>query len=226
MVKDSTAVSEHYGTNYFDWQKTIGSFGAWVDSHKFQPLIGPDDTVIDFGCGGGFLLNALLCKKKIGIEPNSSAAPSINGFGITHFFNPNDARLALGEGFADVIISTNALEHTLNPLQELKDLRRLLKPAGIISFIVPCDSVHLAYKPDDINHHLFSWSPMNLGNIFSEAGYRIEYAKPYIHKWPRYSAQVAKLGWPIFNLCCKVWARIDNEWTQVEIKASNPEARK
>ncbi len=166
LTNDALRTSEHYQSDYFEWQRRIGSFGAWVDSHKFQPFIRPDDTVIDFGCGGGFLLNALHCKRKIGIEPNPSAAPSIEGFGITHFSNPNDARMAMGERFADVIISTNVLEHTLNPLQELKDLRRLLNPGKVISFIVPCDSIHFAYKPNDINHHLFSWSPMNLGNIF------------------------------------------------------------
>lgn len=222
MVNDASTVSEHYKADYFEWQRQMGLFGAWVDSHKFQPFIGSTDTVIDFGCGGGYLLNALRCKRKIGIEPNPSAASSIEGFGITRFANSAEARMAMGESFADVIISTNVLEHTLNPLQELKDLRRLLKPGKAIHFIVPCDSVHLAYKPGDINHHLFSWSPMNLGNIFTEAGYEVRYAKPYIHKWPRYSERIAKLGWTVFNLSCKIWARIDNGWAQVEVNAVNP----
>ncbi len=54
----------------------------------------------------------------------------------------------------------------------------------------------------------------------------MEYAKSDIHKWPRYSAQIAKLGWPIFNFCCRIWGRIDNDWAQVEVMAFNPDELK
>ena len=115
-------VSAHYDESYFDWQKECGEFGGWAASFKFKESIVKDDIVIDFGCGGGFLLNRLECNKKIGIEPNPSAARSVVSFGIQHFSSPKNALELLGEGVADVIISNNALEHTLNPFQELKEL--------------------------------------------------------------------------------------------------------
>ena len=110
-------VSAHYGEDYFDWQKEWGELAGWAASFKFKESISKDDAVIDFGCGGGFLLDGLECNRKIGIEPNPSAARSVESFGIQHFHSPTHALELLGEGIADVIISNNALEHTLNPLQ-------------------------------------------------------------------------------------------------------------
>lgn len=212
-------MNSHYNKKYFDWQKDIGAFGGWANSFKFKKNISDNDTVIDFGCGGGYLLENLKCSNKIGIEPNPSAAKSVKNFKIQHFFSPSEALNELGEEFADLIISNHALEHTLNPLQEIKNLRPLLKVGGVMYFYVPLDSINCNYNPKDINQHLFSWSPQNIGNLFVEAGYEIEYCKKFIHKWPPFYEKLAMLGWPIFNLLCLIYGRIDRRWFQVEIKA-------
>lgn len=216
---DYTNVSAHYDADYFAWQRDIGAFGGWANAFKFRKSVTRDDTVVDFGCGGGFLLNSLACKRRIGIEPNPAAAASAEALGVQHFSSPVAALAQLGEGVADVIISNNALEHTLNPLQEIKNLRPLLKLNGIIHFVVPCDAISYRYNPADINYHLFSWSPQNLGNLFTEAGYQVEYARPYVHKWPPYYRTIARLGWPLFNLACRIYARLDRRWFQVEVRA-------
>ena len=120
-------VSDYYDKDYFDWQKNVGAFGGRANSFKFNKTVSQKDTVIDFGCGGGFLLKNLDCQNRIGIEPNESAAISVKDFGIKHFFSPLDALRELGEEVADVIVSNHALEHTLNPLDEIKNLKLLLK---------------------------------------------------------------------------------------------------
>ena len=218
-LKGSSNASKHYNAEYFNWQKNVGAFGGWANSFKFKKYINLEDTVIDFGCGGGFLLKNLNCKNKIGIEPNPSAAKSVRNLGIQHFPSPKDALNQMGESIADIIISNNALEHTLNPLQEIISLRALLKVGGTIHFYVPCDSIHYKYNPKDIDHHLFSWSPQNLGNLFKEAGYEVEYSKKFIHKWPPFYTKIAILGWPIFNLACRIYGQIERQWFQVEVKA-------
>jgi len=172
-----------YDLDYFNWQKDMGVFGGWANSHLFRKSIANTDTVIDFGCGGGFLLDNLDCKIKFGIEPNPSAQESVKRFAIECFSSPKNAVDNLGQEIADVLISTNALEHTLNPLQEIIDLKPLLKVGGTIHFVVPCDSIHYKYNPGDLNYHL------------------------------------AKLGWPIFNLACLVYGRVERSWFQVELMA-------
>lgn len=215
----TSTASERYDKNYFDWQKNIGAFGGWANSYKFKKTIDKENSVIDFGCGGGFLLGHLECRQKIGIEPNAAAAEVITGHGIKHFLSPTAALTALGAESVDVIISNHALEHTLNPLEELKALSLILKSGGVIHFFVPCDSISYAYNPKDINYHLYSWSPQNLGNLFHEAGFEVVYSRPYTHKWPPYYRHFGKLGWPIFNLLCKIYAHFSRSWWQVEILA-------
>jgi SAM-dependent methyltransferase len=218
----ATSTEGHYDADYFEWEKGIAEFGAWAHSSKFQNSIRPTDAVVDFGCGGGYLLHKLNCRDRIGIDPNPSSAEVAARLNVRHYFNSRDAVRELGDGFADVIISVHALEHTANPLQELKDLYPLLKPGGKMHFLVPHDSVKKMWSPNDINQHLFSWSPMNLGNLFTHAGYEVEYAAPYLHKWPPRSKQIAALGWSVFNLACFIYGHIEQSVTQVELRARKP----
>jgi len=221
-MSDLTHMSSHYNANYFDWQEGLGAFGGWADLHKFSRSISPKDVVLDFGCGGGFLLRNLSCKRRIGIEPNQSAASTLKANGIEHFLNSADALHELGQGAVDVIISNHALEHTLDPLSELKRLLPLLRSGGVAHFVVPCEAISTLYMENDINHHLFTWCPQNLGNLFTEAGYKVEFSRPYIHKWPPYFKEIAKLGWPIFNVACRLWGRIERRSFQVELRAVKP----
>ncbi|MCH7499475.1 MAG: class I SAM-dependent methyltransferase, partial [Nitrospinae bacterium] len=150
--------AEHYNEDYFNWQKNIGAFGGKANLFKFNKTVKSSDTVIDFGCGGGYLLANLNCRTRIGIEPNESASNAIDKNGVKHFFSPKQCLDELGESCTDVIISDNALEHTLNPLEELKSLYPLLKGGGTIHFIVPCHSIGDSSNPKDTNYHLYSWS--------------------------------------------------------------------
>jgi len=224
MASQATQVSAHYNADYFGWQRRVGEFGAWALAPKFEKSIRSSDTVIDFGCGAGFILNRLNCRKKIGIEPNPSAAEYVARHGIRHFVNSADALHELGEGAADVIISNHALEHTLSPFDEIKRLRPLLKPGGIIHFIVPCDSIGMKYSTSDIHRHLFTWSPLNLGNLFSEAGYEVEYSRPWVNKWPPFYRTISALGRPIFDLTCRIYGQLERSWFQVELRARKPQS--
>ena len=213
--------SDHYDADYFDWQRKIGIFGGKANSFKFDRSIKRNDSVIDFGCGGGFLLKNLDCAERLGIEVNESAHEQILENGVQPFSSPKALYEMRGGECADVIISNHALEHTLNPLLELKSLVPLLKKGGKIHFVVPCDNITRKWKANDINYHLYSWSPMNLGNIFVEAGFKIIEVKPYIHKWPPFYQLIQKaFGWSVFNFVCRIWGRVQRSWYQVEVVAT------
>ncbi len=215
----SNRVSKHYDEEYFNWQASIGEFGGWANRTKFEAYISQADTVLDFGCGGGFLLKGLQCQRRLGVEVNPAAATTAKENGIDVYSCADDVE----DASIDVIISNNALEHTLMPLQELQSLYKKLKPGGRIVFVVPCESISFAYKPDDVNRHLFSWSPMCLGNLFDEAGFEVHESKPYIHKWPPRFRWFARLGGrTFFELSCRVWGRLARQWFQVRVVASKP----
>ncbi len=207
---------EHYTENYFEWQGTIGEFGGWANLDKFKDFIKQDFTVVDFGSGGGYLLKNIECRNKIGIEINETARKKSKEIGIQSLGSAK----SLEDECADLIISTNALEHTTHPLNELKELYRILKPSGKIVFVVPCESISYSYKPNDVNYHLYSWSPMCIGNLFNEAGFNVLESKAYKHKWPRYYDKIAKIfGRNIFNTICKLYARWETTWFQVRVVA-------
>lgn len=209
-------ISAHYDKDYFDWQAPLGEFGGWANLSKFSDYIRETDEVMDFGCGGGFLLKNVKCHKRVGIEVNPAAAESARQNGLEVF---GDVR-NVPDNYVDVIISNNALEHTLQPLEELKALHGKLRPGGKIIFVVPCESVSYAYVPNDVNHHLYSWSPMCIGNLFTEAGFTLIESKPYIHKWPPYFKHIARLGGRRgFDLACRLWARMERTWYQVRVVA-------
>ena len=136
----SNRISNHYNSNYFDWQSPDGAFGGWANQTKFNKYIQPEDIVLDFGCGGGFLLKNLNCKKRVGLEINPAAIEAAKKNGVEVYNRVVD----IPDNSIDIIISENALEHALQPLEELKDLYKKLKTGGKIIFVVPCESI--SYK--------------------------------------------------------------------------------
>lgn len=212
----SGRASTHYDDRYFDWQFPIAEFGGWANQSIFRDYISSDSRVLDFGCAGGFLLKGLNCSKKVGVETNPSAVEVARKNGIEVFNRAED----IPDEYVDVIISNNVLEHTLQPLEELKLLYRKLRAGGKIVFVVPCESIRMSYRPNDINHHLYSWSPMSIGNLFTEAGFSVLESKPYMRKWPPAYRLIAKVGGrKLFELACSIYGRLERSWLQVRIVA-------
>lgn len=211
-MSNPSKVSSHYDESYFERQLPIGEFGAWANQTKFIKYITENDDVLDFGCGSGLLLKGIKCKRKIGVEINPAAMEFARMNGVEVYQDVDD----IPDECVDVIISNNVLEHTLRPLDELKSLYKKLKYGGKIIFVVPCDSISFKYKPNDVNHHLYSWSPMNLGNMFIEAGFSVVESKAYIHKWPLKWRLIAKFrNRPLFELLCRISGVFRRSWFQV-----------
>ena len=205
-------VSDYYDRKYFeDFQKPMGEFGGEAELFKFQKHIEDEHTVLDFGCGGGFLLRNLKAKEKFGVEINPVARDYGRSMGL-------DIRSDLSEldnEMFDVIISNHCLEHVTCPHEVIKKLYQKLKPGGRIIIVVPVDSYNLRYRANDVNYHLYSFSPMNLGNILDSCGFKKINSKPLFHKWPPFFSNIQKLlGWNLFHIVCYVYGRLNRRWVQ------------
>lgn len=212
----ATPATRYYDARYFAWQSSVGEFGGWANLPKFAPYIRSRDCVLDFGCGGGFLLKNLDCHRRIGIEVNPAAIATARENGVEVYTQVQD----VPDGCVDVVISNHALEHVLHPLQELKALYSKLRVGGRLVLFVPCESISSRYRPGDINRHLYSWSPMCLGNLLSEAGFAVLEAQPFIHKWPPGYRRIAKLGGrPLFEIACRIFGRLNRSWFQLRAVA-------
>jgi SAM-dependent methyltransferase len=204
MSLQSTKTVSHYDEEYFRYQSEIGQFGGWANLTKFSEYIRPNMKVLDFGCGGGYLLMNLDCQEKLGIEINPAAREAAKNNGV----NTVASIFEVEDSWADILISNNALEHCPHPLQEIQGLLPKVAPGGKVVFVVPCEAIRNKYKSDDPNHHLYCWSPMSAANLFSEAGLKVEESKAYIHVWPpRFIARLLRSigGRPLFEIGCKLY---------------------
>jgi 2-polyprenyl-3-methyl-5-hydroxy-6-metoxy-1,4-benzoquinol methylase len=191
-----------YSLNYWDYQKKIGEFGGRANFYKFKNFVKESDQILDFGCGGGYLLENFNCKIKHGLEINDVAREFAESKGLKIFKSLNE----ISENYYDLIISNHALEHCERPLDELKTLYNKLKPGGRIIFYVPNDSIIHNYDPLNPNQHLYTWNAQCLGNLFNHAGFKIISCKKYVHRWPPKYRFIEKVFGPIiFDFCSRVY---------------------
>ncbi len=196
--------------------------GEFKDLAWTGTLNGPYGRTFNFGFNSGFT------KRKFS-RPDESFVQKGPYFGYL-----NSSSLVDGAGTVQYkgdeckmqntdprVISNNVLEHTKNPLKHITSLHRVLKKKGKIIFIIPCDSQRKKFVSTDINKHFFSWSPMNIGNLFVEAGFRVERVTPFLHKWPPLYELIEKyLGMHVFHAIAFMYGFIDRDWIQVKIVAT------
>jgi SAM-dependent methyltransferase len=169
------------GEAYFTWQKTGGQKTASYNSRFFAPFIRENDAVLDFGCGGGYLLQALSCRTRTGVDINPAAREHAQSLGIEVFSHPAE----LEDRKFDAIISSHCLEHVPSPYEALAQLRKLLDKDGKIVLLLPVnDWRNEPWTGPDINFHLYAWTPKLLGNLLIAAGFEpvfikiLNYANP------------------------------------------------
>jgi SAM-dependent methyltransferase len=203
------------GKRYFSWQGGGGMFAGRINRHKFMHLVRPTDTVLDFGCGGGFLLKNLECGRRIGVEINPHARHSARELGVECYADLGE----VPDAVADVAVSDHALEHVPYPIGALAALRPKLRPGGLLALCVPTDNRRhqRAYRPDDRNHHLHTWTVQNMGNTLVEAGYDVVSVATRDHAWPgRWTvACYGRLPLPLFDLVCRAYSAASGHGHQV-----------
>lgn len=221
MSSDNTQIISHYQESYFEgYQKEYGEIGGTANKFMFEKHISPNDCVLDFGCGGGFLLKQLACREKIGIEINPVARQYCNNVnGIACYENLDFVK----DESIDTIISSHCLEHTPNPFELVANMFRKLKPAGKIVIVVPLESMSYKWIPTDINKHLYSFSPMNLGNILQGIGFTDVSTEVILHKWiPRYNTVLKLFGFNTAHHLSSLYGHINRRCVQIKGCAIKP----
>ena len=74
----------------------------------------------------------------------------------------------LPSGKFDLILCRHVLEHVENPLQVLLDLKSLLKSNGELIIVLPIET-NLKPVNNEIDFHLFSWTPRTAMNLLKAA---------------------------------------------------------
>lgn len=127
------ASSGHYdgcrGTAYHRSQQQLdpavrARLGAW----KIRKYVPPSEHIVDFGCGNGALLTYLAAHERIGVEAIEENRQAVRVRGLRAC---NSLR-EIPDQWADTVVSNYALEHTLDPLGELREIYRVLRVSGIL----------------------------------------------------------------------------------------------
>lgn len=200
--------SMHYsgesGIKYLAWQDSRGQINGFINARKFKKYDFRQSTVLDFGSGTGNLLNSINAAIKIAIEVNIAAHQLIIQRGIVAYANIE----SVPSESVDFAISNHALEHVPYPIQALREIKRTLKPGGQLLLVVPVDDWRnqKKYNPNDINHHLNTWTPLLLGNSLKEAGFDVEPSDISIlsHAW--FPGYFRFYQMPGFDLICKIYS--------------------
>lgn len=200
---------QHYNEDYFEWQRVTGEFGGKANLFKFSKYIESNDSICDFGCGGGYLLkNINTMGKKIGVEINPYARKMACYNGVECY----EDILSIDDNSVDVLISNHALEHVNNPVYYIEQFKRIVKENGRIVVVVPHE-ISRTINKEDINMHLFTWSPQNLFNLFKECGIEVVECKSLCHAWmPGYKYVQQIVGWRAFHKLCSIYCKITRKY--------------
>ncbi|HEX6500397.1 MAG TPA: class I SAM-dependent methyltransferase [Micromonosporaceae bacterium] len=213
--------SDHYDARYFAWQNSNIEIKTRIKIQRFAPHIRPTDTVIDFGCAGGALIAGLNCARRIGVELNDVArASAVEQYGIEAY----KSLAEVPDGIADVVISNHVLEHIAAPYDALRQLKPKIKPEGKLVLVLPIDDFRAQrqWDPNDINRHLYTWSPLNLGNLLDEAGYQPVQMKVLRHTLMRGLDKFAKLPEPAFEAVCRLYSYVRHRQELLAVAVPRP----
>lgn len=172
------------GQRYFDTYKSelLSQEIGQRKAAKLNPYLDPSWSIADFGCSAGQITTHLLARDKTGIEINEPA--------VRYAREVNHLRIvaSLGDLLTssfDAVVTHHALEHVDHPLEALVQIHRVLKPGGRLIVIVPGEAgwyPRHGHWRDEINKHLYSWTPLSLGNLCVKAGFAVETAKTLTYR--------------------------------------------
>ncbi|MGI9489278.1 MAG: class I SAM-dependent methyltransferase [Geminicoccaceae bacterium] len=119
-------------------------------------VFGPDDTVLDYGCGAGYLTEALIAAgvgKIVAVDVSANMLMALGdrlGDRVEGRFADGD-RIPLDVGEVDGIVANMVLHHLEQPASFFWDCMRVLRPGGrvVVTDLVSYDGEAFAREQND-----------------------------------------------------------------------------
>lgn len=161
------------------WMATYNNYYSLLERHT------KGRKILDVGSGPGHFL---ACGKKrgwnvLGLEPSVEAwrySKNRKLAVVNDFFSYNAVK---EHGLFDVIHASMVLEHVPDPISLIKDMKKLLKPNGLVAVFCPNDynplqeilQKKLKFKPWWVSptHHLNYFDAGSMKEILSKNGFEI-----------------------------------------------------
>lgn len=145
--------------------------------------------ILDIGCGNGAILSTLITlgfnpENLYGVDINKEKLKSLN---INNIFNADMHDLSFFKNdMFDCVVSTHSLEHALDPIQVLNELKRVVKSDGKILIVIPYpepDKYHNVHVgkfalKTDYKTSINDRNALNYCDVLTNIGFKID--KKYI----------------------------------------------
>jgi SAM-dependent methyltransferase len=147
---------------YFDWHAQPGYYRD-VTRH-FDPRA----TLLDIGCGTGWLADHFTDYTGIDASPEAVRAASEHNRNVIHA--DVEQRLPFADASFDAAVLKDVLEHVRDPVALVEEVRRVLRPGAIVFASSP-DAQRWMW--DDYTHRR-PFSRKSLRLLFADQGFSVE----------------------------------------------------
>lgn len=172
---------EHYDAYYTAANLTVPAF---IDKRldeivaSFEPYR-KNNRLLDVGCGAGSFLKAAARKnwQAFGVEVSKSSVEHVRSLGFEVFHGELD-EADYADGYFDVVIASELLEHLPNPRTLLTSISRILRPGGLFWATTPhgrgisARILGVEWTTVCPPEHLQLFSLMGIRTLLSGAGFK------------------------------------------------------
>jgi 2-polyprenyl-3-methyl-5-hydroxy-6-metoxy-1,4-benzoquinol methylase len=200
-----TKINDYYLSNYAAYRPAIddekSSIMRWKRRRNLKGSIDvikhhhpTPGRVLDVGCATGNYLAELhnLGWEVTGVELNDEAATyAQQRFGINIFIG-DLLESQFPENHFDVVTLWDVLEHTFDPLAIMNEIKRILKPNGLVAFSIPnpkstwAKRFGAAWIGYDSPRHLYLFHNKSLALLLAQSGFDLVEQSHFLetyHTW-------------------------------------------
>ncbi|MFJ6409829.1 class I SAM-dependent methyltransferase [Streptomyces hydrogenans] len=202
MSDDPTDVRAFFATRAADWDSRFPDDGPAYAAAVAEIDLSPGDSVLDAGCGTGRALPPL----RTAVGPSGTVigadltpemltqavrAGRLGPEGATTLLLADVGRLPLRDGGLHAVFGAGLVSHLADPVADLRELARVVRPGGRLALFHPIGRAALAARhgrqltPDDLR------AEPRLRRVLAEAGWRLD---TYVDEDARYLALAVREG--------------------------------
>jgi 2-polyprenyl-6-hydroxyphenyl methylase/3-demethylubiquinone-9 3-methyltransferase len=145
-MRNDLSIYRTYAPNWWDdSQRFLRLLHNLVPARlkHFDTIVGTwrGKTVLDLGCGGGFMSEALARKGAtvIGVDPSEAAIRAAQDHAVKHALEidykaGSGESIPLADHCVDCVVCVDVLEHVAELDRVLDEVQRVLKPGGVFLF--------------------------------------------------------------------------------------------